>query len=609
MRPYKQEQFIMPINVNVSLDAFTAAAGRNARAENAVLRVTGDGSVHRNSALRERFTTRAAHRETMGQFLDALEAKFGEDIANMAIRGLKGDIDSGKPLTARVIHLVVGEAMRLRESLAVFLSGHMPDGQPVEHNLDAAIDAWQAKYPDAPLTPEERQAARENMTDRLLVGDPVCHDPEAMFQAVSSVNTRQQLTGNFGNVPRGDTPLQTTIDRNAEITAMEIGRQFAAHPDRKDIRQGNMNASSQEIRSRVKEGDLREFMPGWAIIGDKPGGVEGGFMVRRVYTGDMANFFQDSPEGFAQLQKMSQENSRLLPAEFQAKNLGGKTLLEAFSKLDANQRNTMVNRVMDLTPAYRKSYMVKVVFGKDDVEGGGTVFCKPNPKGIFHRLFTKRFAREINKEVLQEFAALQVARALSPELAPEAILGKVKTNGYRDRYFLMTEMAGSGDRTASFQTLGDVNVEENGVDSEFAGFSYALTVGLLGDRDANKDGNLGLLKRGDGLPKPFLFDLGHPNPNGYKLDTATLLPKKTSEGSTGFYLGKLNKSDVLSVDDRRAHLENLLEHRTEVGAAMQQAIGQLPPDSPEAKVLEDMRNEFAKRMEYLGKILEIHAPN
>ncbi|MDR2677082.1 MAG: hypothetical protein LBB26_00750 [Puniceicoccales bacterium] len=398
------------------------------------------------------------------------------------------------------------------------------------------------------------------------------------------------------------------IDRDAEIAAMDIGRQFAANPERKAIRQRNMNAFSQDIRYGVQNGSLKEFTPGWAIIGDKPGGVEGGFTIRRVYMGDMASFFQDSPEGFAQLQKISQENSLLLPPSLWAENLGDKTLHEALSQLPQSQRNETAKMVMDLTPAYCKSYMVKVVFGKGDVESDGTVFCKPNPKGRLHRLFTKRSSDDINREVLQEFAALQVTRALSPDLAPEVLLGNVKTNGHKDRYFLMTEMAGSGDSTASFQTLGEADVEKGGVDEKFAGLSYALTVGLLGDRDANKNGNVGLLKRGDGLPQPFLFDLGHPVPNGYELDAATLLPKKTSEGSTGFYLGKLNKSDVLDVNKRRAHLVNLLAHRMEIEEAMQLAIGQIPPESPGMKVLTDMGREFAQRMDYLYNILQNSAP-
>jgi hypothetical protein len=87
------------------------------------------------------------------------------------------------------------------------------------------------------------------------------------------------------------------------------------------------------------------------------------------------------------------------------------------------------------------------------------------------------------------------------------------------------------------------------------------------------------------------------------LDETTLLPKKTSEGSTGFYLGKLNKSDVLDVNKRKAALEDLLMRRTEVKNAMQRAIDQLPPDSPEIEILHHMDNEFSKRMDYLTKIL------
>jgi hypothetical protein len=410
---------------------------------------------------------------------------------------------------------------------------------------------------------------------------------------------------------RASGAVAVEIGRDMEITAMGVGRQFAANPNRGTVRQINMAAFSSEIQYKVKNEFLREFTPGWAIIGDKPGGVEGGFTVRRVYTGNMMEFFQTSPEGFEQLQRMSQENDMFLPLGLRAENLGDKPLLDAFHDLPKSQQEGLAYMIMDRTPAYQKSYMVKVVFGKEDVESNGTVFCKPNPKGRLHRFFTKRSANDINKEVLQEFAALQAARALSPELAPEALLGKVKTDKHGERYFLMTEMAGSGDADAKFMTLGDENadVQKDKVDGEFAGLAYALTVGLLGDRDANKNGNVGLLKRGNSLPKPFLFDLGHPDPNGYELDAATLLPKRTSEGSIGFFLGRLNKSDVLDSGARRQHLTNLLEHRTAVEDAMQQALAQLPPEVPERKVLEDMNNEFTQRMNYLDRILRPSVPN
>ncbi|MDR2341354.1 MAG: hypothetical protein LBD72_03450 [Puniceicoccales bacterium] len=148
---------------------------------------------------------------------------------------------------------------------------------------------------------------------------------------------------------------EITIDRDVEITAMDIGKQFASRPNRHKIRRKNMAKTSTEIRSDIQRGALKEFTPGWAIIGDKPGGVEGGFTVRRVYTGNMANFFQESPEGFAQLQKMFQENSQFLPLEFYG-DLGNKTLLATVGELHQSQQEGLATTVMDLTPAYRKNY-------------------------------------------------------------------------------------------------------------------------------------------------------------------------------------------------------------------------------------------------------------
>jgi hypothetical protein len=396
------------------------------------------------------------------------------------------------------------------------------------------------------------------------------------------------------------------IRRGDETRAMGVGKRFAADPNRGAVRKMNMGVPSSDIRARVTIGHLEMFAPGWAIIGDKPGGVEGGFIVRRVFRGpNMADFIK-TDEGFAQLQTMSQTGGLFLPDEL--KNLKGNALLEAFSKLAPSQQNEVATTVMDLTPSYQKSYMVKVVFGENDVERGGSVFCKPNPKGVLHRMFTKRSAKDINKEVLQEYAALQVAGAISPELAPEALLGKVETTGHDPRFFLMTEMAGSGDSSASFQTLGDVDVTRGRVDERFAGLSYALTVGLLGDRDANKNGNVGLLRRGKETPKPFLFDLGHPDPTRYKLNPTTFLPERTSEGSTGFYLGKLNKSDVLSDASRRENLRELLNNRRAVERAMEEAIALLPPNSQEAAVLRNMDDEFRQRMDYLEGLLRSTEP-
>jgi hypothetical protein len=199
-----QEQFIMAISV--SLDSFTTAA-QNARAADTALRVTGDGKVRKSSGLREFFTTKAAHRAVMRQFLDALKARYGEQIANMAALNL--EIRSGKPLTARKIHAVVGAAEGIRQSMVAFLS------TSGDHNIYAAINAWQAAHPMEPyLTPTERQVAVGRMADDILASKPVCHNPEAMFQAVLNADLRPWLTGNveIPDAPTGAAAVATRAD-------------------------------------------------------------------------------------------------------------------------------------------------------------------------------------------------------------------------------------------------------------------------------------------------------------------------------------------------------------------------------------------------------------
>jgi hypothetical protein len=182
----------------VSLNAFTSAT-QNTDAQDAALRVTWTGQVQKSSGLHELFATKTAHRKTTVQFLSALKARYGDQIANLAAHDLPGAISAGKPLTARTIKAVVSEAECITASLAAFLSGADSSGKPIEHNLDKAVEAWETAYPKeaARMTPEERQTVKERIAKELMAGNPVCHSPKEMFQAVLNKDLRPPISGNI----------------------------------------------------------------------------------------------------------------------------------------------------------------------------------------------------------------------------------------------------------------------------------------------------------------------------------------------------------------------------------------------------------------------------
>ncbi|MDR2667549.1 MAG: hypothetical protein LBB38_00690 [Puniceicoccales bacterium] len=404
-------------------------------------------------------------------------------------------------------------------------------------------------------------------------------------------------------------PPSISISREAEIAAIDAANEIAALPNRNEIVRANIEKLPSEIQLDVTAGKLTLFAPGWAIIGNKPGGVEGGCIIRRVYHGPVERFPCDCREGFEQLLKMSAEDSLLLPDALRRSNLGDRDLVEAFSDLTLSEQIDLSRLVMDQTPSFRKSYMVKVIFGRENVSADGSRFYKPRAKNTIRKYWTSRTLEQVNREVLNEFCAMKIARQLSPEIAPESFVGVVV--GGIDRWFIATELGASDMPGARFCTIADCDADVLAkLPGHGVGISFALTAGLLGDRDANGDPNVGVIIAGDGTHSLFHFDLGHPDPNRFDLDVKTLLPKNISDGSIGFRLGRLHKNKTVStVDVRRIGLTELYERRAEIFATVDRLIDEAGDNPWRVAELTKMKAAFTKRIDYVGRVLAEHMAN
>ncbi|MDR1435965.1 MAG: hypothetical protein LBI39_02035 [Puniceicoccales bacterium] len=376
--------------------------------------------------------------------------------------------------------------------------------------------------------------------------------------------------------------------------------------DRVEIMRQNMVLKPSEVLERFVTGTFRRFVPGWVIVADKPSGVEGGFIVRRLYEGDLGRFPVECPEGFAQLQAMSVHGHEGLPQQLWADSLGGLSLVEAYCSLDEADKRSVAALVLNSTDAFRKSIMVKVLFGMGDVNGtsANAKYFKPRPKNAFHRMITGRTVEQVNGEVLREKIANEVARAVDERLAPRSALGKVDGN----RFFIGTEMVGGGEDGSEFIPIGACGAAEFAyVDCFGAALSYAVTVGLLGDRDANKDGNVGLYGGSDDVRFPVLIDLGHPEPNRFALNPVTLLPYNVSNGSMGFYLGRMNGPEVgLTVDVRALALREVCAKKYEIHLAIQSIKNSVGANQFAGKVIDEMDREIEVRIKTLERVLHEH---
>jgi hypothetical protein len=170
-------------------------------------------------------------------------------------------------------------------------------------------------------------------------------------------------------------------------------------------------------------------------------------------------------------------------------------------------------------------YMAKVIFG--DRGKRRKCYYMPQAKSAISSWYLRKTLESINTNVIQEFTAPRLAKIINPEIVPDAKLGQVTEDGNRSRLFLMTEFAGQ--KTGeSFQNFGDADSHSIAkISEEMWKTSFAISVGLLNDRDINKENNIGVVSKED-ENRLCLFDLGHPTPDKFKLDKKTLLTKSTS---------------------------------------------------------------------------------
>jgi hypothetical protein len=363
-----------------------------------------------------------------------------------------------------------------------------------------------------------------------------------------------------------------------------------------------MAALPSEINAAVYAGKFKFFAPGVVIVGDKPGGVEGGCIVRLVYQGPMEKFPHENAAGYEQLQKMSSENSLLLPESLRACNLHGEDVLQAFDRLSLCEQTDLSQMLMNLSPTFRKSFMVKVIFGKENVGGlMRDIYYKPNAKSTFRKHLTSRTREKVNEEVISEYVSLNVARVLNPRIFPMSFIGTVDEN----RSFIGTEIGGSGEDGVTFKMVGECSKEEiRKLGLEEIATAYATTAFLLGDRDANGDPNVGVLTASDGTVSPFYFDLGHMDPNKFVIDPRTLLPANVSDSSLGFRLGSILKDGtILSQGGRETALARVCSMRGEILDKVHSMRSQVGGDPSLIRIVDKIEADLAKRLSYLDGLL------
>ncbi|MDR2667550.1 MAG: hypothetical protein LBB38_00695 [Puniceicoccales bacterium] len=382
-----------------------------------------------------------------------------------------------------------------------------------------------------------------------------------------------------------------SFNRNDEIAAIAASKRICGKES-----SINIQKTPLEIYYGAMEGNLPIFASSFVVVGGKHSGVEGGFMIRLIWPNrDLEKFPIDCPHGFRQLQKLSRENSDLIPQLLWSSNLGGRGVLDIFAELPPSEQIAIGRMCMDLTPEFRKTFLVKVVFGEENVSG--TRHYKGNPKNVLHKLWTVRNQKEINRDVLREFAALQIAARINKGIAVESHLGFI--GGCR--WCLITAMCASGIENAEYETLARCPEEKLiATKKETLAQAYAISVGLFGDRDANGGANVAVLSVKGQPAQLQYFDFGHMEPNKYPLDPKTLLPDVGPTAFTKFHLGCLTSVD----EDMRARaLIDLYERWDDVIATIQDLSKTLEHDREAVHTFEVMADEFNERFRHIGGVL------
>jgi len=333
----------------------------------------------------------------------------------------------------------------------------------------------------------------------------------------------------------------------------------------------------------------------WAWVGGKPGGVEGGFTARRLPQRDLENLFRDNAEARELLVLMAPEQ--------------GHTVEEILAGKSVEEVKELALRVVDEMPSFQKTYIFKVVFGKEDKKLG--LFLLPNSLNFLHRTKNARRLKTVNAEVLSECASLTVARAISENIAPDFVIGQVE--GAKKRWFLGTEVIGAGDDDARFENFDDRSLEEverdfgANMDRGVASLAYGTTF-LLGDYDANSGANMGVLKKNNQL-YPMQFDLGHPNPGKYELDQRTFLPKRNRDrsgmGSLYFLIGGLVNG--LSVEQRKSGFQEVVNRKEIIQQKLSGLVEQIQASGGSAEdkaVVEELKTKINAHLEKLENLVK-----
>jgi hypothetical protein len=270
--------------------------------------------------------------------------------------------------------------------------------------------------------------------------------------------------------------------------------------------------------------------------------------------------------------------------------------------------------------AIETKYVAKVMYRDDNVKG--KQYYVPNAKSKLRAWYGRKTRDEINISVMQEFAALRLARIINPEVVPDARLGRVEEKDGKGRFFLMTELAGQKEGE-TFQTLDKYfsgsEDHDAKISKEMWKFAFAISVGLLNDQDVNKGDNIGVVSDSTGNKRMCLFDLGHPTPDKFKLDPNTFLPKSTNLLADlllwviNIFVSANNLPwtftmvpDVekqLSPEERKEALAAVLGKKGEILQELDSIIQELDNDPVSQQAIQDLKVSIENRMEYLQKLL------
>lgn len=275
----------------------------------------------------------------------------------------------------------------------------------------------------------------------------------------------------------------------------------------------------------------------------------------------------------------------------------------------------------DQSSTTETKYVAKVMYGDDNIRG--EQYYVPNAKDKLRAWYGRRTREEINTSVMQEFAALRLAKVINPGIVPDAKLGRVEEEDGKGRFFLMTELAGQK-AGETFKTLDQhINAadQDHGaeISKEMWKSTFAISVGLLNDQDVNKGDNIGVVSDGSGNKRMCLFDLGHPTPDKFELDPNTFLPKSTNLLADvllwiiNLFVSANNLPwtftmipDVekqLSPEERKEALATVLEKKDAILQEFDGLIQELEDDPVSQQAIQDLKVRTENRMEYLEKLL------